>query len=54
MGGVHFVAEGACLGIEIGEVGKFPAGEKIVLDKAEGYMRRVAYALISEADRYAK
>ena len=53
-GGVHLVAKGARLGIEIGEVGKRASGQKIVFDEMKRYMRRVAYTVISEADRYAK
>jgi len=51
---VHLVAEGPRLEIEIGEVGKRAPGEEIVLDEMQGDMRRVAYPLISEANRYAK
>jgi len=54
VGRVDFVAEGARLGIEIDEVGKRAPGEEVVLDEMKRYMRRVAYAVISEANRYAK
>src|SRR6266851_8412626 len=36
VGGVHLVAKGARLGIEIGEVGKAAAGQEIVLDEMKG------------------
>jgi len=51
---VDLVTESARLGLEIGEVGEGAPGEEIVLDKMKRDMRRVAYALISEANRYAK
>jgi len=52
--GVHLVAPRTRLGIEIGEIRKPPPGEEIAFNETHRHMRRVAYADISEANRYAK
>jgi hypothetical protein len=57
VGGVHLVAKGARLGIEIGEVGKAAAGQEIVLDEMKGPLdagRAVGIALFMRPEDEAK